>query len=220
MTAKDMEAWIKELDSQPEQYQVNRRCVHCELNPNCRTFQDYLTSAIKVCVLASGQGPKLGKIKGSAIRDLPAGAKSSLAVGIKMCDIAVKRVREQIKDEALKSGDMDMGNGMIYSIKLRGDRLLLTSKALPILAKYVSAKDITNATRLSLPSLTAAAARRVKGPMRKIIVNELNDRLQQAGAIVVSERPYMETITCPKKSPLAKAKPPSSSPSRGRTQSR
>jgi hypothetical protein len=191
VTAEDMEAWIKELDALPEHYVVNRRCIYCSLNASCKTFSTYLRGSVNVMMAMVNSGD-MSKIRFSQLDEKK---RAQLATAMKMSKMATERVRDYIKDEALRTGkDISAGNGNKFIIRMRNNRSLLTAKALPILAKYVTTKDLAKATNLSLNSLLTAASARVKGPMRGIIRNEITERLEKAGAIVVTESPYLETV--------------------------
>lgn len=215
ITADDMKEWLKELDSLPDRYTVSNRCVYCKINNTCPAFRDYLKGSME---LLTG----LTKLPAVHVRKLALPQRAKLAAAVKMAKTAAERVRDYVKEDAIRGGDIDNGDGTSYTIKRRKYRMLLTSKALPILAKYVTAKDVMNATKLSLNDLIAAATRRVLGPMRKTIAAELTKRLEDAGAIVVSEAAYLETIAnksenkwqTKKKSNMKSPLPPKATPSR------
>jgi hypothetical protein len=200
VTAGDMAGWIRELDSLPAQYTVNRRCVYCPLNNTCPCFRDYLKGSLTLLLEVS----RLPEIR---IRRLDDAARAKLATAMKMGKTAIERIREHIKEEALRNGPIPLGNGDVFTIRTREFRVLLTAKALPVIARYVTAKDIANATKLSLNDLLTAAARRQKGPMRKVIREECLKALEKAGAVVTNETPFLETICdkgtrCQTKKPL------------------
>jgi hypothetical protein len=192
LSADDMRDWLKELDSLPERYVVSNRCVYCKLNNTCPAFRDYLKGSMELLTSTSG-------ISNPRIRKLPDSARAKLAAAVKMARTATDRIREYIKAEAIERGPIANGDGTEYIIKNRKHHILLTSKALPILAKYLTPKDIMNATTLRLNEVLTAATRRTLGPMRKVIRTELMDRLTKAGAIVTSESAYLETAAIERK---------------------
>jgi hypothetical protein len=175
------------LDGLGERYTVNRRCVYCPLNNTCPAFRDYLKGSMGLLL-------DTAKIEGFKYRNLPAPDRAKLHLVLKMADTAVKRVRDHIKEDAIAHGDIPTGNGNKYTIRERPYRTLLTSRALPVIAKYVTGKDILNATKLSLRDLEFSAAKRVKGPMKGVIREEMTKRLDAAGAIVVSSFAFLETV--------------------------
>lgn len=203
LTTADLRKWLHELDTLPEQYAVNRRCIYCPFNNTCPCFRDYLAGSLSLLL-------EVSKLPTVNIRKLSLAQRAKLATSMKMVDTAHKRIREFIKDDCIKHGEIETGDGNKFVIRHREYKTLLTSRTLPVIAKYVSAKDIANATRLSLPDLVTAAARRVKGPMRKLIREEMVAKLKQAGAIVATDTPYLETsvekkcLTKKKSSPVTK----------------
>lgn len=186
-TADDMGEWLRELDGLFERYTVGRRCVYCPLQNSCPAFRDYLRGSLTLLL-------EVSKLPTVNIRRLTEDARKKLALSLKMAQFAVQRIRDFIKEDAMKNGEIKTGDGNKYVIRTRENRVLLTSKALPVIAKYVTPRDIANATKLRLTDIISAAARRVKGPMRKVIRDELNKNLEKAGAIITTESAYLETV--------------------------
>jgi hypothetical protein len=194
-----MKAWMKELDSLEDRYTVNRRCVYCPLNDTCKTFRTYLKGSMQ---LLADTVKEVEYAKD--FRALPEELKSKIVTAMKMADTSIKRIREHIKEDAIKNGPIKLGNGNDFAVKLRSRSILLTSRALPVVAKYVTARDISNATKLNQGDLFTAAARRVKGPMRKVILDEMRKKLEEAGAIVTTDSAYLETVPTPKETKCRK----------------
>lgn len=191
LTAEDMRDWLTDLDLLPERYVVSNRCAYCKLNNTCPAFRDYLKGSMELLTETSGVR--------THIRKLSDDTRAKLAAAVKMARQATDRIREYIKAEAMERGPIDNGDGTEYIIKNRKHHILLTSKALPILAKYLTPKDIMNATTLRLNEVLTAATRRTLGPMRMVVRAELTDRLTKAGAIVTSESAYLETAAIERK---------------------
>jgi hypothetical protein len=188
----DLRHWIREIDQLPTRYAVNRRCVYCTLNDSCKVFQAYLAGSIRTVrqfTDSIGRGDCPHGIRGLAPDD-----RAKLMMGLKMADTAVKRCRENIKEEAIAHGDIDVGNGNRYTIRTRTTKVPLTSRVLSVISKYVTAEAVTKATTLSLPSLITSAMDRVKGPMKSVVKKEVEAALDKARAVVYHEAAYLETV--------------------------
>lgn len=201
VTAADMLEWIGKLDTLPELYAVNRRCVYCPLHDTCPAFRNYVKGSMGF-LMDTKEAP-------GTIKKLDKAGRARLATALKMATDSVERIRTHIKEEAIKSGkDMDLGNGDKFMIVTQKRRFLQTAKALPILGKYVTAKDIAKASSLTLGALLTAAGSRAKGPMRAVIRKELEKKLEAAGAIVTTEQQQLRTVFAgDKKWPTKKSKP-------------
>lgn len=200
LTADDMRDWLRELDSKGTQFTVNRRCVYCPLHDSCKTFRTYVKGAVSFLTDTASVPESLAEMDGTT--------RSKLATVMKVASDSVDRIRSYIKNEAIKSGggDMDLGNGNKFTLVRSKRNMLLTQKALPILAKYVTAKDIAKASTLSLSSLLTAASMRAKGPMRAILREELAKALEKGGAILTTEQVQLRTVFAKDKSFIPKEK--------------
>jgi hypothetical protein len=210
VTAEDMREWIKELDSLPDRYVVSGHCNYCKLNNSCPTYRSYLSGAMTLLT-------SVAKLPTVDIRKLAPEQRQKLTLSLKAAQVAAERIREHIKEDTIRRGDIDKGDGTTYTIKTRTYRTLLTAKALPIIGSYLSAKEIVKVTTLRLNAVIQAIQGRQIGPMRKVIGDEVMARLEKAGAIVASESKYLESVANEKdnkwqrnksKSPLKKNSPP------------
>lgn len=187
LTAADMDAWIKELDGLPVQYAVNRRCVYCPLHDSCPAFRTYVKGSMGFLLDVKNAPETVKKMDKEQL--------SRLAIALKVADDSKERIRSYIKDMLLKTGkDLEFGNGDKFAITTTKRKILLTQKALPIIAKYVTTRDVAKATTLGLQALLTAAASRAKGGMRAVMRNELETKLRAAGAVVETESVQMRTV--------------------------
>ena len=191
--ADELAAWCKELDGlDAKRYVVNRRCVYCPLQHGCKTFGAYLSGSLKtVWKLANNVDLKVAS---KSIRGLPPEVRAELNTALRVADTAVKNLRARIKEEAVAKGDIDAGNGNTYTIRMRQERTVLPKRAMPVVKKYLTPDALMSLVRMSYHDIVEAAIRRVKGPGKALVREKIESELLKAGAVVVSENPYLETV--------------------------
>lgn len=183
----DIRAWIKRLDAVHGGYVVNRRCVYCPLHNSCPALRDHLTGCANLLT---------GETNSRTFMKMSMEDRGRLATAMKLATDAAARIKDFIREKMLRDNivELPLGNGDAFRLVMARHRYLLTSKALPVVTKHLTKKQLMDALKINLSSVLTAASSDASPGMRGAIRQKVEDELEKAGAVITVDTPQMRTV--------------------------
>lgn len=170
---------IRQADPARRKYVVNRRCAFCKLQNSCPSLREYNRGTL---AFLSSEEAQRGRIKWT---EMTPEERGNLIDRLYIVKRAIDRIEKSLRAVTLSrpGQTLDIGGGMVYSRSTRKRHVLNVQKALPVLRRRFTQKQLDTITQIDWGDLMSLARKYCPRKGKVGSLQQLMDTLDRNGAI-------------------------------------